>query len=600
MVRPYSYQRLCINAVVAARRQRRPAALFIKAPGLGKTLTAAFSIKELLRRFGKGRVLFLCHQNDILEQAQGEFERVFGNEYRYGFFFGGDHSGAKKSDFLFASFQTMRDWRERFRRGEFRYIVVDESHHSHAATYKPTIDYFRPDFYVAMTATPDRMDLLDIRAIYGQEVFSLPIEEALVRRLLTPVDYRLVTDEIQNSDVLDTPIGKLSVRHLNRVLFIPKRDKEIARIVMRHAKRMKNPRMIFFCQSVKHCNRMAKEIEGAVAVHHKLNRLEQRLRLRMFRHGKRQAVLTVDKLNEGIDVPEANIIVFLRSTASHTVFFQQLGRGLRRLRGKSKVLVLDFVANCDRLVMLEQFHRQVQKAQKEYGQRAKKRTVRVKYGNIRFTEVAKRVLDVVHAIRGGYTREMLIAQLQRLAKEIGRIPTTDDIRQASRLGKIASFSTFHNKFGSITSAQEAAGMTPSKTNMRCTSAELISQLKLLAEELGWTPTDADIRRASRLGKIAGSSTFRERFGSFAAAQRLAGLSVRLTRFNRKELVNQLQRLARELGRTPTSRDIREASKLGKCANDTTFRNRFGSIVAAQHLACLQPNRHGGWRKEVAH
>lgn len=80
MVRPYVFQRPCIKAIVsAARRPGCPAALFVMAPGLGKTITSAFAVQELLRRFGKGRVLFLCHQNDILEQAQGEFERVCGN-----------------------------------------------------------------------------------------------------------------------------------------------------------------------------------------------------------------------------------------------------------------------------------------------------------------------------------------------------------------------------------------------------------------------------------------------------------------------------------------------------------------------------------------
>ena len=54
-------------------------------------------------------------------------------------------------------------------------------------------------------------------------------------------------------------------------------------------------------------------------------------------------------LNEGIDVPEVNIVCFARVTHSRRIFLQQLGRGLRLSKGKSKVKVLDFVADIRRV-----------------------------------------------------------------------------------------------------------------------------------------------------------------------------------------------------------------------------------------------------------
>ena len=52
----------------------------------------------------------------------------------------------------------------------------------------------------------------------------------------------------------------------------------------------------------------------------------------------------VDLLNEGVDVPDVNILCFARVTHSRRIFVQQLGRGLRLREGKSHVLVLDFVS----------------------------------------------------------------------------------------------------------------------------------------------------------------------------------------------------------------------------------------------------------------
>ena len=56
-------------------------------------------------------------------------------------------------------------------------------------------------------------------------------------------------------------------------------------------------------------------------------------------------VFTVDILNEGIDVPSMNMVLFLRPTESSTIFIQQLGRGLRKYQNKPYLTVLDFIAN---------------------------------------------------------------------------------------------------------------------------------------------------------------------------------------------------------------------------------------------------------------
>ena len=58
---------------------------------------------------------------------------------------------------------------------------------------------------------------------------------------------------------------------------------------------------------------------------------------------------TVDLFNEGVDVPDVDLIVFMRSTHSRRIFVQQLGRGLRVSPGKEKVIVLDFVTDLRRI-----------------------------------------------------------------------------------------------------------------------------------------------------------------------------------------------------------------------------------------------------------
>ena len=58
-----------------------------------------------------------------------------------------------------------------------------------------------------------------------------------------------------------------------------------------------------------------------------------------------EILFTVDILNEGVDIPGVNMVLFLRPTESSTIFIQQLGRGLRKYDNKPYVTVLDFIGN---------------------------------------------------------------------------------------------------------------------------------------------------------------------------------------------------------------------------------------------------------------
>ncbi len=59
-------------------------------------------------------------------------------------------------------------------------------------------------------------------------------------------------------------------------------------------------------------------------------------------------------LNEGVDIPDVDFLVYLRVTHSRVIFLQQLGRGLRFKEGKT-LLVLDFVADIRRFSWINTF-----------------------------------------------------------------------------------------------------------------------------------------------------------------------------------------------------------------------------------------------------
>ncbi|MDO8594691.1 MAG: zinc-ribbon domain-containing protein [bacterium] len=412
MIEPFLYQSECLEKLGETRENGAKKALAVMASGLGKTVTSALDAAAWLQTH-TGKVLYLCHQNDILSQARDTFRDVLGDGLKYGFFTGVERS-AYESDVLFASLQTMRDHCQRFKPDEFAYVIIDESHHTPAPSYLKVIQYFTPQFLLGMTATPDRRDGLNIRALYGDEVYYLPLEEALARSLLTAVDYRLLSDEVSVERLDETDV--VSTKQINERIFNLRQDEEVAATIARHSAELDDPRTIIFASNISRAEQLAKSIPGCAPIHSQVKIKERMVRVELFRLGLIKTVITVDCFNEGIDIPQANVVVFYRSTASPVIFFQQLGRGLRRCEGKKKVIVLDFVGNCERITTLKDLSDAITHLRKKREQRQAIAEAAEAAGTdsslITFDEKMVHVLDVVKRIR-----RQRIADVPELAME---------------------------------------------------------------------------------------------------------------------------------------------------------------------------------------
>jgi len=357
MIELYDYQQTAYAAIKDAFKVQKEV-LAVMATGLGKTYVAAFWSKNEIKKGKKG--LLLCHETGILDQNLEIFRKILGNTVSLKTFYGNDKDwDADKADVLFASFGMFsRGWKKLFFEDEFDFIVIDESHHGQAPTYKAVIDYFNPQKMLAITATPDQMTGRDIREVFGDEIVNYPLEEAIANSWLSAIEYHILSDNLNHwalkrlvSDVLEK--GKrISMKQLNETIFIKSRDEKVARIIRQHSGESK--KVIIFCENIRHAEKFKKYLTGAETYHSNKSAEKNREILHSFREKNLQYILTVDKFNEGIDIPDAEVIVFLRCTDSKRVFFQQLGRGLRKIAGKEKVVVLDFVANCERLSFIRE------------------------------------------------------------------------------------------------------------------------------------------------------------------------------------------------------------------------------------------------------
>src|SRR5690554_3719879 len=152
---------------------------------------------------------------------------------------------------------------------------------------------------------------------------------------LAKVRYRVFTDNIDWDFVAAASEKGYSMKDLNKRLFIPQRDEAIRDHLREVWHRTVRPRAIIFCQTIQHAEHMVKVLRqvpgwgGTSTLHAGLGARERRDRLIKFRSGEIPILTSVDILNEGVDVPEINILCFARVTHSRRIFVQQLGRGLR-------------------------------------------------------------------------------------------------------------------------------------------------------------------------------------------------------------------------------------------------------------------------------
>ena len=590
-IKPRIYQKACLDALKNARASGKTRALIVMASGLGKTLTGIFDIQEYLANVPNGRILVLCHSAAILTQTRDAFKEIFGDEYSYGMY-NGFEKAPHRTDFLFANLQSVNRHRKDFAPDEFCYVIVDEAHHSPAETYCKAIQHFAPQFLLGMTATPERMDDADISTIFGDTVFEYRLESAIKDGWLSDVEYHVKTDEIQNLEAYLDSEEKISLAQLNREVFVPKRDEEIIRIIREEVSKKDDPTTVIFCQSIAHAEKFAELMGDAAVIHSELEDSIIAERLEKFRSGDIKTVCAVDMLNEGIDVPRTDAIVFLRVTQSKIVFTQQLGRGLRRTDKKDKVLVLDFVSTADRLDMLFQFEREFKSSVGQYPNRKPTEKQDFFTLNIDAPVFRDREVDIIALIERARkdsrlifaSNEEMLQMLVDLGKKLGRIPTMKDIANEP---SIPSTETYRSRFGSTDKALELAGFTVKRIHHKRfdSKEEMLQAIKQKAQELGKTPGRRDLTSDSTMPSI--QHIIRE-FGSLNNAIASAGLSLNkfVVDLSDEEMLKKLRDKGMVLGRAPTMAEVENDSNLPNCSS---YEKRFGSYNKAVIRAGLKPN-----------
>ena len=343
------HQKAALKALEQMRDNSETIALLYHATGTGKTTTAVLDAK----RCG-GRVLFIAHTQELVDQATKRFRELWTNTTvgRYC-----EVIKQPRAHVVCGSVQSVALHLDEFKDDEFDYLIVDEAHHAAADTYQKILSYFKPAFTLGLTATPERADDKSILEIFKNTAHKLDIQTAVEIGELVPVRCIRIHTNIDLTKVRFNSV-QYNIRDLESKIYVPERNRLIVDTWMQY---VRDKRTVVFCASVKHAQQIADLFREqgikAAAVSGSMKQSERREFQEKFVNRDIQVLCACDLLNEGWDCPEIEVLFMARPTMSKVLYTQQLGRGMRLYEGKESLMVFDFVDNASQYNAPYSLHR---------------------------------------------------------------------------------------------------------------------------------------------------------------------------------------------------------------------------------------------------
>lgn len=433
-------------------------ALLISATGTGKTYASAFAVRKLFTDnvFQNKKALFISHREQINKQALKSYSRIFGRHIPMSLLSGNhnDIAQAQNASFLFSTMNMMakEHIRKNFTPDEYSIIILDECHRTGADSYQKIIEYFKPEFLLGMSASPERGDAFDIFKLFDHNIAcEIRLQQALENDLLCPFHYFGISDIDIDGDLTDISNFSLltSDRRVEHII-------ERAEYYGYSGERVKG---LIFCSSKKEAAELSKKFNetgkystimlcGDNSQEEREDAIE---RLVTTNHPNRlDYIFTVDIFNEGVDIPEINQVIMLRPTESPIIFVQQLGRGLRKSEGKEFVIVIDFIGNYQNNYMIPIALSGDRTGNKDNIRRSLMEGSNLIQGasTIYFDEISRKKIYASIDAANLNRAQLLKKEYQSLKHKLGRIPRLKEFDEYGELDplRIIQYSKSYHSF----------------------------------------------------------------------------------------------------------------------------------------------------------
>ncbi len=389
-LRPYQLD--AIESIASAQATDGQNRLLVKMPtGTGKTVMFAALLKTLGQRFeylikGKrkgARMLVIAHREELLDQAADKITRS--NPGVMVSIEQGERYSNPYSDVIIASIQTLAArkfarLKRLMARHDFPLVLVDEAHHSAAASYRTTLAHlgFLPmgvvsedgeveaaDFddvkemevalagwdarapkdrlLVGVTATPNRTDAIGLGCVFQTIAYSYGLKQAIADGWLVPIEPWVVETDTSLDNVRITH-GEFNQKDLADTVNNEYRNQLAVAAWKDYAEHKPT---LAFTVDVAHAHDLAETFRRGgyrfEALSGQTPKDERKRILRQFQQGEIEGITNCMVLTEGTDLPLTECILHAKPTKSATLYEQMTGRGLRIHPGKERCTVIDIV-----------------------------------------------------------------------------------------------------------------------------------------------------------------------------------------------------------------------------------------------------------------
>ena len=262
---------------------------------------------------------------------------------------------------------------------QFKLIIFDEVHHLPAPGYRSIAEQFISPYRLGLTATIEREDELQklIPYLTGGVVFRLGSQELSAQKYLAEysidrIQVNLTMEEQKEYEINHTKfltnLRQLgfkvpSMYNLKRLIMMSNKNKIAREAILAKNKaneialnsqskidelqkilqQNKNTKTIIFTQN----NKMVYKLSNQFLIPHityKTIKEERRDVLEGFKSGKYNVVVTSRVLDEGVDVPDAELGIIMSGTGSGRELIQRLGRILRPKEDGRKARLVELVS----------------------------------------------------------------------------------------------------------------------------------------------------------------------------------------------------------------------------------------------------------------
>lgn len=277
----------------------------------------------------KNNVLFLVHRKELIDQIRNTLTM-------------------NDVDMKFVNLGMVQTVVRRLEKtSEPALIIIDESHHVLANSYKKIINHFSNAKVVGFTATPVRINGGGLGDINDMLIEKVNVKWLIENQFLAP--YKYFAPEIVQTETLDIKrTGEFDMTGLDDQF----NKRMIWGDVIKHYQKLADgEQAILYASSIYQSEKMAASFNAVgISSAHIDGKTPKSIRddiIQRFREGEIKVLCNLDLIGEGFDVPDCSTVIMLRPTQSLSLYIQQSMRGMRYRTGKTAIII-DHVGNVNR------------------------------------------------------------------------------------------------------------------------------------------------------------------------------------------------------------------------------------------------------------